>query len=126
MIENILSRLEKVKSVGNGKFKTLCPAHNDSSPSLAVSDMGDKVLIKCWAGCQVDDILTAIGLEWSDLFLDSISSESKVHYRQKNEIKEFKHALTILQIADKTRDLGERLTPNDLDLEKKAWITVNK
>jgi len=38
-IEILLSRLEKVKPHGNGKYLACCPAHNDKSPSLAIREI---------------------------------------------------------------------------------------
>lgn len=46
-----------------------CPAHKDNSPSLSVAEKGDKILIFCHAGCDRDSILSALGIEISDLFL---------------------------------------------------------
>lgn len=47
----------------NGGFSARCPAHDDNNPSLSVSD-GDKggVVITCFAGCELDDILGALHL----------------------------------------------------------------
>jgi 5S rRNA maturation endonuclease (ribonuclease M5) len=65
---NILSRLKKVKQ-RQGGWIALCPAHADKQPSLSISEAEDgKVLLHCHAGCQTEDILSAIGLTISDLF----------------------------------------------------------
>ncbi|APE97358.1 virulence-associated protein E [Pseudomonas putida] len=67
--EKVTSRLEKVKSAGTNKWIACCPAHLDKSPSLAISETSDGVvLIKCWAGCSANDIVQAIGLQLRDLF----------------------------------------------------------
>ncbi|WP_295471172.1 virulence-associated protein E [uncultured Pseudomonas sp.] len=68
-LENVLSRLDKVKSAGAGKWNACCPAHDDKSPSLSIKEASDGVvLLKCWAGCTALDIVCAIGLELRDLF----------------------------------------------------------
>jgi len=68
MIENILSRLEKVKG-RNGAYTACCPAHTDKSPSLAIRELDDgRILMKCFADCSVQDILGAIGMDMNDLF----------------------------------------------------------
>lgn len=68
-LDKVLNRLDKVKSAGANKWKACCPAHNDKNPSLAISETSDgTVLLKCWAGCTVQDIVSAIGLELRDLF----------------------------------------------------------
>lgn len=68
-LDKVISCLEKVKSAGTNKWKACCPAHDDKDPSLAISETSDgTVLLKCWAGCTVQDIVSAIGLELRDLF----------------------------------------------------------
>ena len=68
----MLSRLEKVTG-GKGKWMACCPAHQDKSPSLAISEADDKVLIHCFAGCTIEDVTTAIGLNLSDLFYQKLT-----------------------------------------------------
>lgn len=80
-INNLLNRLEKVKNRANGRYIACCPAHSDKNPSLSISVIDDgRILIKCWAGCEVADIVSAVGLSLSDLFpktLNRYNSESK-------------------------------------------------
>jgi hypothetical protein len=46
-----------------------CPAHNDRHPSLSINEGTDgRVLLHCHAGCSVEAILAAQGLETRDLF----------------------------------------------------------
>jgi hypothetical protein len=72
-IENLLSRLERVKSVGKHQFKACCPAHKDKSPSLAVRLLDDgRILIRCMAECPTDEVLDAIGLSMTDLFPEKL------------------------------------------------------
>jgi hypothetical protein len=67
-VELVLERLERVRRHGSG-WIARCPAHEDKNPSLAVSEGRDeRALLKCHAGCTVDAILAALGLEMSDLF----------------------------------------------------------
>ena len=68
-LDKVLSRLDKVKSVGADKWKACCPSHNDKHPSLAISETSDGVvLLKCWAGCTTKEIVSAMGLDLRDLF----------------------------------------------------------
>jgi hypothetical protein len=65
----LLSRLEKVKRTGNGTWLACCPAHADKRPSMSVREVEDgRVLVHCFAGCGVDEILGAVGLEFDALF----------------------------------------------------------
>ena len=68
VMNSILSRLNGVKPCGNG-WKALCPAHDDQKQSLHVSEGKDgRVLIHCHAGCSVNNICRALGIDLGDLF----------------------------------------------------------
>jgi hypothetical protein len=67
-VENLLQRLEKVKG-RNGSWTARCPAHDDKGPSLAIKAADDgRVLLHCFAGCDVHSVVGAVGLDISDLF----------------------------------------------------------
>jgi hypothetical protein len=69
-LDAVLSRLEGVK--GNGtQWKARCPAHPDKVPSLSVGEKDGKILLNCLAGCPIETVLEAAGLEWKDLFTQS-------------------------------------------------------
>lgn len=69
-LDRILGRLEKVRG-RKGAWTACCPSHKDKSPSLAIRLADDgRVLIHCFAGCAVDEIVGAIGFDLSDLFPD--------------------------------------------------------
>lgn len=65
----LLNRLENVRARGNGNHTACCPAHSDKSPSLSIREAGEKLLVKCWAGCTASEIVSAIGLSLKDLFI---------------------------------------------------------
>jgi hypothetical protein len=66
-VNNLLSRMKKVKTRGRDKWMACCPAHEDKNPSLAITLDKGKILMKCWSGCDVESILGAIGLEFKDI-----------------------------------------------------------
>jgi len=67
--ENLLSRLERVKRTGAGRYQARCPAHDDKGPSLSIRELDDgRVLVHCFAGCDVHSVLSAAGLSFDDLF----------------------------------------------------------
>lgn len=68
-IDNTLSRLEKVRQRQPGQYSARCPAHADKGPSLSVRETPEgSVLLHCFAGCEVSEIVAAMGLELHDLF----------------------------------------------------------
>lgn len=71
-INDLLNRLSKVKQTGSGKWVACCPAHEDRSPSLSIRQADDKILIYCFAGCDVDDVVGSVGMSLSDLMPESV------------------------------------------------------
>lgn len=67
-IELVLSRLPNAKQNGSG-WIVRCPAHDDRTPSLSISEGDDgRVLLHCHANCSTDAILKAVSLKSADLF----------------------------------------------------------
>ena len=69
--EDFLSRLDAVKACGPGRWVARCVSHPDKNPSLSVREVGTRLLLKCWSGCQTSDIVAVLGLTMRDLFTDS-------------------------------------------------------
>lgn len=67
-VDNLLSRLDKVRQSSPDSWMACCPAHEDKSASLSIRHADGKTLIHCFAGCSVHEVIAAIGLEISDLF----------------------------------------------------------
>lgn len=69
MIQDILSRLDKVRKTGRANWIACCPAHEDRSPSMTIHDAGDgRILVHCFSGCKFDEIVGAIGLGYEPFF----------------------------------------------------------
>ena len=71
--QGVLDRLEHVTG-GNGKWMALCPAHKDRSPSLAINETDERLLLHCFAGCETKYVAAAVGLDMSDLFHQKLTS----------------------------------------------------
>lgn len=68
-IDTLLGSLDKAKRTGQRTWLACCPAHGDRNASLSVREADDgRVLIHCFAGCSVHEIVAAAGLEIADLF----------------------------------------------------------
>ena len=61
----------------DGLSDWLCPTHDDRNPSLSVSNGDGKVLVHCQAGCDLDAVLSALGLGRADLFDRATTNESE-------------------------------------------------
>ena len=67
--DKFLPALSGVKRTGPGKWIACCPAHEDRHPSLSVRERDDgALLLICRAGCEVGDVVGAVGLDIADLF----------------------------------------------------------
>lgn len=74
----LLSRLDRVKRTGPDKWVARCPAHDDKGPSLAIRELDDgRVLVHCFAGCGVHQVVVAVGMELSDLFPSRLLSDGR-------------------------------------------------
>lgn len=112
----ILERLEMVRKTGSNKWIARCPAHEDGTPSLSVTEVnnGNRVLIHCHGGCGALDILESIGLDWSALYPEGENySPLFRNGREQRAIDDM-----VVAIARARLDKGERLSEHD----KKALI----
>ncbi len=78
LAEKILTCLDGVKSTGKDCWLAVCPSHDDKTPSLAIREADDRVLLHCFAGCSAYEIVSAVGLTEADLFPDKPSSHRPI------------------------------------------------
>ena len=66
--DQLLARFDAARRAGRDRWVARCPAHGDRHPSLSIK-LGDKGgwLLHCHAGCEIDQIIAAAGLVWSDI-----------------------------------------------------------
>lgn len=123
-VDTVLSRLENPKSSGRDRWRSVCPAcggTNKSALSVGLRD-DDAVLIKCFKGCDVSQVLGAIGLEQADLFPRSdgpgsgrepLKRKMMVSARQAIDLIEFECVLVWTAAFNLAN--GHALSPEDLD-----------
>lgn len=84
-LDALLDRLEGVRRTGPSTWVTRCPAHGDRRPSLSIRELNDgRVLVHCFAGCDTESVLAAVGLTFDALF-----SERAVAYHVPRERRPF-------------------------------------
>ena len=119
----LLSRLDRVRKAGSG-WSARCPAHEDRSASLSVSTGTDgRLLVHCFAGCAIGDVLGAIGMTVSDLFVHRLRDASPEARREARRLAiqaDWSAALGVLEreagvvlIAGLDLANGKSLEPND-------------
>ncbi|KAA0873528.1 CHC2 zinc finger domain-containing protein [Nitrincola tapanii] len=127
---DLLGRLDKVKPTGRDRYMACCPAHQDKSPSLSVRfDTSDgRVLIHCFAGCDISDICAAIGLEVADLF----PSTDRPHYAGLPDWKRrrledaMSHLKLLILMTESAQKAGQALSEKDQDDYQRAVARVAK
>jgi hypothetical protein len=104
-------RLLHAKRAGNNKWQAHCPvlrnhSHNDRNPSLSIG-IGNKpgfTVLKCQAGCDVHDIVAALGWRMRDLCGDGPITPAMRQYQsdhERLEILEHRHGLfMMLQVVE--------------------------
>ena len=90
IFENNLLFFKIMKRYGD-KVQCRCPAHDDKHASLTITKGRKCTLFYCHAGCAVDDVLNAAGLEKKDTFYDveprSPNWKAYVEAREKRRIE---------------------------------------
>lgn len=67
--DRVLGALHGVRRTGPGRWSAVCPAHADRRPSLSIRELDDgRLLLHCFGGCDVDEVVGALGLGLGDLF----------------------------------------------------------
>jgi len=102
-INLLLGRLDNPRKYGQG-YRAACPAHEGTSrSSLSIREADDgRVLLHCFAGCGVINVVQSLGLETKDLFERSITAnmtfEEKVRIRQLAKQSQWKAAIKSLPL----------------------------
>lgn len=102
----LLSRLQRVKRTGPGKWSASCPTREDKSPSLSVRELDDgTVLLHDFGGDSVEAILGAVGLSFADLYPDKPGDFRKPTRRPFNasdvlSLVAFESTVAVLVVSD--------------------------
>ncbi len=121
-LETLIDRLDGAKETGHGKYIVRCPAHDDRSPSLAIKDCGDgRILLHCFAGCDVESVLDALGLSFSDLMPERVGemhTYKPVHQRfdARQVLRVLRPEATLVAIA--AENIAEGITLSDDDRDR--------
>jgi hypothetical protein len=131
--EAFVDLLEQPRATKRG-YIACCPSHNDRHPSLSITEGDRGLLLKCWAGCPIEEIVAVMGLRVKDLFYDiglaKAEHRATLKQRQAEHVKKeqaykvqglaldlFREADGLVQTAHKIdisqwsdKDLDERLS----------------
>ena len=92
---------------------------DDGSPSLSVRDLGDRVLIHCFAGCEPAEVMDAVDLSLAELFVQR-ENHGPMRRRERWDaralLKLLRSEAGIVLIA--ANDIAEGQTPKPDDYER--------
>jgi len=133
MIGNFLNKLEKVQGK-KGHWTACCPAHADKNPSLAIRETDDgRILLKCFAGCSAYEVVSAVGMDLTDLFpKDQSFMPSEKNKPVKRpfyatdlmKIIHFEALITSIAAFDMAE--GRQISPKDKKRLKTAFTRINE
>jgi hypothetical protein len=110
MVEELLDKLEKVRSTGKDKWTACCPVHGDKNPSMSVAETDGRVLCHCFAcGANGLDVVEALGLPKSVLFEKPLE-QGYIPKRLKDEVAVDRFVIEGAKQMEKT---GKPLSYND-------------
>jgi hypothetical protein len=119
-LDRLLSHLSKVKKTGHGSYLARCPSHDDKNPSLAVREIEDgRILVHCFAGCGVEEILNSVGLEFDSLYpekpIDHVCKPERYPFSPKDILEAVKHESLIVSVAASILSRKEALNEDDFE-----------
>ena len=123
--QDVLDRLEKVTG-SKGKWIACCPAHQDKSPSLAVTETDDRVLVHCFSGCDTQDVTAAIGLNLADLFYNKLAGAEITERKRQRFEKVLKSERIQVAIINAVEKVERPLTTDERNRRSLGQQRINK
>lgn len=125
----LIARLQGVQGKGP-RWRAICPAHQSKhgTRSLAIFEADDgRVLLHCFAGCDVESVVGAVGLDLADLFppkaIDHRRPRIRKPWRVRDLIAALKHELMVAFLL--LAALQARTPPNTDDADR-AGIAMDR
>lgn len=127
-VSGLLSKLDKVKRTGDGRWVACCPSHKDKSPSLSIREQGDAVLIHCFGGCSAASVLQAVGMDFADIFppRESASPANRAAFHALDALKCLADDAMLVAIAARMVANGEAVADTDIKALIEASTRANR
>ena len=116
----LIARLDGLRRTGAGRWLARCPAHDDRRPSLSVAELDDgRVLLHCFGGCAIENVLDAVGLTFSDLFppraVAGRMSGLRRPFPAADVLRAVAYEALVVYLYARTLDEGKRLSGTDCE-----------
>ena len=117
-----MNHFDGVRETGNGQYSCRCPAHEDKSASLGIKQGdGGRILLNCFAGCDVKSILDAANLKWSDILPENKLYQAEKHgFNPYAVLKMLRDEVLIIGLSSVDIRKGKALNDEDHDRLLKA------
>jgi hypothetical protein len=117
-----LDRLPSYRKSGKGSYMAQCPAHDDRSPSLRITEGNDgRILIYCYAGCSVFEVCDAVQVDVSDLFPPTDRNFPSIRSAKRDELDDY-----VVEIYEAHVDQGSKIKASDKERYRQALIRGGK
>ena len=116
VIEKVIQHLHGVKRTGPGRYMARCPSHDDKTASMTISETEDgRVLMHCFAGCSIEEILGTVGLEFQDLYPEPevVSYPERSPISAKEAFEAISFELTVIGIVAADLRKGKAVSDED-------------
>ena len=126
---SLIDRLENVQSTGPDSWRASCPHHQGKSRSLSIRYEDRKLLVRCFAGCTVLDIVQSVGLTLGDLFDKNpyskpVARQFRIQKNARETLEAIQIPVTVLMLGI-NRTLDGKLTVEELDEIDHAYRTIS-
>ncbi|MBS0497063.1 MAG: hypothetical protein JSR51_05360 [Proteobacteria bacterium] len=130
-LHEVIGRLSKVRRIGEGRYVACCAVHQDRTPSLAVTQKPDGVILLHCFGCGAGgvDICNALGIDPATLFPPSDNPKYEKRNRSGFPARQLLHALhgdliRLLVVANDLKKLNA-LSSDDRDFIAEIILRLN-
>ena len=120
--ERILGMLENVNRTGDDRFTAKCPAHTDKHRSFGGRLLADgRILLNCFAQCEISSVLAALDLEMKDLFPKPLTTtfipgqRQNLYHAAREALRVLLPEVQLTAIAAENIASGIALTDDDRD-----------
>jgi hypothetical protein len=78
----------QARRIRENEYRAQCPVHQGKSKtSLSIKDAGDRVLVHCHAGCELQDILAALGMRSPAELFDTVRSKRNPEAERQGRVR---------------------------------------
>ena len=130
-VDLLLNKLDGVRKTGRDRWTAKCPAHEDRRASLSIRELDDgRVLVHDFAGCTIEEILRAVGLEFDALYperpLDHHKRGERKPHRASDLTKALSFELHVALIILGDVGSGKDILPADRGRARLAWRRITR